>query len=131
MTSRQQQSRNGQHVRRSRRGERRRARAWMAGAVAFASFAFASFAPTAAVLGATLNWDPGLTASANGGGTGTWNPATGNWFNGTSDVAWTDTAGAADVASFGGTSGTVTLGTNLGALGVVFTAPGYTISGGG
>jgi autotransporter-associated beta strand protein len=43
-------------------------------------------------------------------------------------VAWTDTTGTSDTANFAGTAGTVTLGTNLGALGLSFTTPGYTIA---
>ena len=44
---------------------------------------------------------------------------------------WTDNTGANDTATFGGTAGTVTLNTNLGALGMVFTTAGYTFSGTG
>ncbi len=80
---------------------------------------------------ATLNWDPGLTSSAIGGGAGTWNLSTGNWFDSSipGDRAWTDTAGATDTAVFGGTAGAVTLGDNLGALGLSFGTAGYTVTG--
>lgn len=76
---------------------------------------------------ATLDWDADATAS-NGanGGTGTWNTAS-NWFN-------SGTSGAQafvnnDVAIFGGTGGTVTLGAARTANGINFNANGYTLSG--
>src|SRR5439155_7961584 len=87
-------------------------------------------APATAGLGATLNWDPGMTATATGGGNGTWDLAATNWFNGASDIAWTDTTGTVDIASFGGSAGSITLGANLGAVGLIFSAPGYTLNGG-
>jgi len=80
---------------------------------------------------ATFSWDPGLTPATPSGGVGTWDTATANWSNGTSDVAWTDATGTSDIAAFGGTAGAVTLNTSLGALGLIFTTPGYTISGTG
>ncbi len=81
----------------------------------------------------SLNWDPGLTGSAGGGGTGTWNlNSTANWFNGTADVFWSDnTATGSNSAVFGNTSGTVTLNSILSASNLQFTASGYTISGSG
>jgi hypothetical protein len=42
-------------------------------------------------------------------------------------VTWIDSTGTVDTATFGGT---VTLGSNLGALGLIFTTPGYTMAGG-
>jgi len=80
---------------------------------------------------AAYSWDPGLTPATPSGGDGTWDTTTANWSNGTSDLAWTDTAGTSDVAAFGGTAGTVTLNSNLGALGLIFTTPAYTLSGTG
>ena len=81
---------------------------------------------------ATLNWDPSLTPTKPSGGNGTWDLATTNWSNGTSDQVWTDTTGTADTAIFGGTSsGTVTLNSNVGAVGLQFTTEQYTISGTG
>jgi autotransporter-associated beta strand protein len=80
---------------------------------------------------ASLFWDAdGSSANGANGGSGTWDASTPNWFNGASDIAWTDLTGTTDTANFGPVAGTVTLGTNLGALGLVFTQSGYTISGG-
>jgi autotransporter-associated beta strand protein len=77
---------------------------------------------------ASLSWSS--TGNSTLGGTGTWDLSTPNWWNGSSGVVWTDTAGTADIAIFGGTAGTVTLGQNLGALGLVFNTTGYTIAAG-
>ncbi|MEP6669264.1 MAG: autotransporter-associated beta strand repeat-containing protein, partial [Chthoniobacter sp.] len=83
---------------------------------------------------ASLTWDGG-DATHNGtfGGTGTWDlNTTANWDNGAADVVWTDnSATGVDTAIFSGTAGTVTLNTNLSALGLQFTTTGYTISGTG
>jgi fibronectin-binding autotransporter adhesin len=79
---------------------------------------------------ATLNWDPSLTDSASGGGTGTWDlNNTADWFNGTSDVQWTDSSAAGvDVAVFGGPIGTVTLNSPLSAGELIFSSTGSTSS---
>jgi autotransporter-associated beta strand protein len=79
-------------------------------------------------LAANYSWDQGLTPLTPSGGTGTWDLATANWSNGSNDAVWTDLTGITDVATFGGTAGTVTVGTNLGAKGLVFTTPGYTLA---
>jgi autotransporter-associated beta strand protein len=81
----------------------------------------------------TLTWDPNLSSGANLGGTGTWdNNTTANWYNGASDVTWTDTTGNTDIAAFGGTAGTVTLNnTPIRANGLAFTTTGYTIGASG
>ncbi|BCU79727.1 autotransporter-associated beta strand repeat-containing protein [Luteolibacter sp. LG18] len=79
---------------------------------------------------AQLSWDPSLTPAIPSGGAGTWDLVTANWSNGASDLPWTDTVSYADTATFGGTAGTVTLSGTLAAKGLVFTAPGYTLSGG-
>ncbi len=81
---------------------------------------------------ATLYWDANGTSDGTGG-TGAWNssPFTYLWRNGSSTgtlQAWSDTTGKADTADFGGTAGIVTLGTNLGALGLVFESSGYTLA---
>ncbi|MGA2443220.1 MAG: autotransporter-associated beta strand repeat-containing protein, partial [Tepidisphaeraceae bacterium] len=111
---------------RMRRGRRA---AMLLSAVALSSFARHAGATT-------YTWDPGFTGASTGpsGGTGTWDlNTTADWYNSgtTSDVVWTDNTGANDTATFGGTAGTVTLNTNLGALGVVFTTAGYMFSGTG
>ncbi len=86
---------------------------------------------------AILYWDSDGQQNGTLGGTGTWDLNTTPNFSTTADnntgteSVWTDTTGTADVASFGGTAGAVTLNTSLGALGLVFSTPGYTISGTG
>jgi len=79
----------------------------------------------------SLFWDPLL--NGGGGGTGVWNfNNTANWWNGASDVKWTDnSASGTNSAIFGGTAGTVTLNSSLTASNLQFTAPGYTLSGAG
>jgi len=80
--------------------------------------------------GAQFTWDPGLTGGS--GGAGTWNLTSATWYNGTADVRWTDTSAAGtNTAVFGGTAGTVTLGTSLQASNLDFTIPGYTLAGSG
>ncbi len=69
--------------------------------------------PTNAV-GAVLSWDPGITGAAGGGATTSeateWKTSgAGNvWWNGTSNVAWTN----GNDATFAGTAGNVRLGGN-------------------
>ena len=70
-----------------------------------------------------LTWDPGSTNSAGGGGTGTWNTA--NWWNSSSDTSWQDGSDA----TFGGTSGTVTITSQVIPNNLVFASSGYTITG--
>ncbi len=74
-------------------------------------------------------WDPGLSNTDPGsGGTGTWDTTTPIWkLAGTSgDVVWPNTL--TNTATFAGTPGTVTVGANLNALGMVFNTAGYTIA---
>src|SRR5436309_818909 len=115
------------HISRAKSGTNSRRRTALLAGVALAAIGAAR-----PLLAATLNWDPGLTSTPTGGGLGTWDLATtSNWFNGAADITWTDSTGTADVASFGGTAGdVVTLGSNLGALGLNFATAGYNISGG-
>ncbi len=56
---------------------------------------------------ANLNWDPGLTNGATGGGAGTWDANDlANWFNGAADQQWTDISPlGTDTAIFGGSTG--------------------------
>jgi len=89
-------------------------------------------AGTAASHAQTLTWDPGL--SGGSGGAGTWNLTTADWFNSltAADTKWTDTSAlGTNQASFGGTAGTVSLGTSLSASNLQFTVSGYTLSGAG
>ncbi|MGF7055581.1 autotransporter-associated beta strand protein, partial [Bosea sp. OAE752] len=60
------------------------------------------------------------------GGSGTWDNATANWFNGSTTVPWASGA----VALFGGTAGTVTASGTVAASGITFSTNGYTITGG-
>ena len=69
----------------------------------------------------TLSWGP-----SGGGGSGTWNNTTVNWFNGSTAVPW---AGG-DTAVFGGTAGTVTVNGTVAVGGATFNTNGYTITGG-
>jgi autotransporter-associated beta strand protein len=82
--------------------------------------------------GQVLSWDPALTGGGSGG-TGVWNlNATANWFNGASDVPWTDvSAMGTNTAQFGGTAGTVTVNSSLTASNLQFTTSGYTLAGSG
>ncbi|MGC3992465.1 MAG: autotransporter-associated beta strand repeat-containing protein [Chthoniobacteraceae bacterium] len=89
-----------------------------------------SFTAALPSFAATYSWDAGLTPASPSGGTGAWDLSTADWSNGTTDQVWTDTTGT-DTATFGGTAGTVSVGTNLGALGLTFTTTGYTLNLGG
>jgi len=93
--------------------------------ISAASIALLIASPASA---ASFSWDQ--AGGGTLGGTGTWNTTNTNWWNGSSDVAWTDTTGTADTGTFAGTAGTVTVGTNLGALGLIFNTAGYTIASG-
>ena len=77
---------------------------------------------------ANLSWDADAIFN-NGtlGGTGTWNTALANWDNGATDTTWATNTIAGDTAIFAGTAGTVTLGTNINALGLTFNTTGYTL----
>lgn len=80
---------------------------------------------------AALFWDGGTTDiagdgdSASAGGTGMWDLTIKNWDAGAAPhVAWTN----GNDAVFGGTGGTVTLGTSLSAGNISFTSTGYTLA---
>ena len=88
------------------------------------SFLFVAGLFASSALAQTLNWDPGLTDSSGGGGAGTWSTGA-NWFNGTADAAWV----TGDIATFGGTAGTVTLSAAETADGLTFNTAGYTLGG--
>lgn len=84
---------------------------------------------------ANLYWDSDATAAGNNisngtglGGAGTWDTSELEWFNGTDNVAWSNSA--LDVAYFTGTAGTVTLGGPITVGGLVFTGADYTLTGG-
>jgi len=81
---------------------------------------------------ATYTWDSTASGGAPVDGTGAWSTGTANWWNGTTDIAWTSST---DTAVFGvnnGTAGTVTVGAvSVGAMTFNATASGnYTLSSG-
>ena len=68
-----------------------------------------------------------LTFGANGaGGTGSWDTTTTDWYNGTTNVPWTN----GDAAVFAGTAGTVTISSQVAASQVTFSTAGYVVQGG-
>ena len=83
---------------------------------------------------ANLYWDNDATSGGNTistgaglGGAGTWDTSAAKWFDGTNDIAWSNSA--LDVAYFTGTSGTVTLGGPITVGGLNFGVTGYNITG--
>lgn len=83
----------------------------------------------------TLYWDPGTTNSSSGGGSGTWDLSTPNWYDGntSSEVIWNNSgqSGGADDAVFGGpSSGTVSIATSINANTLTFNTSGYVLTGG-
>jgi len=95
---------------------------------------FAMMLATVPAQAATLYWDGGTVDAgdpgdgASAGGAGTWNTTIKNWDAGAGPhVAWINSNN--DTAIFGGTAGTVTLGTNVQVGGLRFDTSGYTISG--
>lgn len=90
-----------------------------------AALAAASLFASAAAPAAELTWDADGAASAELGGTGTWDLLGSTWDNAGTAQAWT----SADSAIFGTTAGTVTLGTDITAQGLTFSVDGYTLTG--
>jgi len=84
--------------------------------------------------GQTLNWDPGHVLNSSGNGGGTWDTSTTNWWNGSSDVVWSQigTTVSTNTAIFGGTDGSyaVTVSGQIAATNVTFNNSGYTLSSG-
>jgi autotransporter-associated beta strand protein len=79
---------------------------------------------------APLYWDDDDTTGDADGGTGTWNTSLTNWDDAATsgtDATWDN--GNFDTAIFGGTAGTVTLGTGITVGGLQFDAAGYTVTG--
>jgi len=70
---------------------------------------------------AVLTWGAGGAGNA-----GTWTTSTTNWWNGSTNVAWSSTA---NTAEFRGTAGTVDIGTGITAAGLNFYATGYDLAG--
>ncbi|MEO6477601.1 autotransporter-associated beta strand repeat-containing protein [Luteolibacter sp.] len=77
---------------------------------------------------ASLTWDADAIFNGTFGGTGPWNTSTLNWSNASADQAWTTNTITGDTGLFAGTSGTVTLGSAINALGLQFTTTGYTVA---
>ena len=75
---------------------------------------------------------PSLQWGASGtGGSGTWDTdSTANWFNGSSAVKWPAAGGTKDVATFGGTAGTVSLSGTVTANRLQFDTSGYVLQNG-
>ena len=74
----------------------------------------------------TLTWTPnGVTP----GGSGTWNTSTNTWTNGACCVKWSNVVFPPHDAVFGGTVGTVTLGSGITAHNITFNTDGYTLAG--
>ena len=81
-------------------------------------------------LAATLTFDANTATAGAQDGSGTWNTANVNWYNGTADLVWPN---ATDTAVFGaGTAGTytVTVAGTINAGGITFNQAGYTIGNG-
>ncbi|MEY4445497.1 MAG: hypothetical protein RL444_610 [Verrucomicrobiota bacterium] len=83
---------------------------------------------------ANLYWDSDATAAGNNisngtglGGAGTWDTSSLEWFNGTDNVAWSNSA--LDIAFFTGTAGTVTLGGPITVGGLNFGGADFTVAG--
>ena len=83
-------------------------------------------AAQAALAATPYAWDPNGPAAGTGGA-GFWNSSDPSWTaDGATFVPW-PTAGADNVAVFGGGGGTVTLNAPVAANGLTFAAPGYSI----
>lgn len=81
--------------------------------------AFSLTVTAISALAAPLFWDGTDTTANADGGSGIWDLTTTNWdtlASGGSNIDWTN-FGNTDIANFGGTGGTVTLGANMGASG--------------
>ncbi len=76
---------------------------------------------------ANLTWDPTGVPANPAGGNGTWNTTSSFWSNGSTDSVWTNANN--DSAIFGGTAGTVTLGTPITVNNLTFNTKGYNITG--
>jgi hypothetical protein len=84
---------------------------------------------TTPAFASSLSWTS--TGNSTLGGSGTWDTSSALWWNGASAQSWATNTTSGDTAVFAGTAGTVTLGTNINALGLQFTTTGYTITPGG
>jgi autotransporter-associated beta strand protein len=81
---------------------------------------------------ATYTWDANTSKTGAQDGTGSWGTATANWWNGTSDQVWNNSADNTAVFGASGTAGTVTLITGITVGGITFNSGvigNYTIAG--
>jgi fibronectin-binding autotransporter adhesin len=78
---------------------------------------------------ATLTWDADGTAGGATGGTGTWSTSALLWNNAGTMQAWNNAVN--NLALFGGTAGTVTLGSPVTVVGMTFNTTGYALEGNG
>ncbi|MEN3940415.1 autotransporter-associated beta strand repeat-containing protein [Prosthecobacter sp. SYSU 5D2] len=84
--------------------------------------------PCLPIPAANLTWDTDGTAGGATGGTGIWDLSALHWNNAGTLQAWQNTVSHA--AIFGGTAGTVTLGSPIAVTGMTFNSSGYSIVGG-
>lgn len=88
--------------------------------------ALAALISAQSVQAADFFWDPALSGTNAGSGSGTWDAANTNWFDGTSNVIWAD----ANRPVFGGADGpfVVTVANDFATTGLFFNKTGYTLS---
>jgi autotransporter-associated beta strand protein len=88
-------------------------------------------AVVSAVVPAALTWDADTGTPGAQDGSGTWdNGTTANWWNGSSDIAWSD-LGNATFGSGGTGAYTVTVANNVTISGLTFNSGNYTLTGAG
>ncbi len=84
---------------------------------------------------ANLTWDATPAVSGAQDGSGTWDTNTANWWTGAANATFNIfTPDTPTIGNSNGVAGTITLGTNINSLGIIFNAPSvgnYTIAGGG
>lgn len=86
-----------------------------------ASVLLLSVAAPMAASAQTLRFGP-----TGAGGSGVWDNATANWFNGSTAVPWA----SGGTGLFGGTAGTVTVNGTIAVGGMIYSSSGYTTTGG-
>ncbi len=82
-------------------------------------------AAVSAQAGTTYYWDPTGSKTTTGGGNGTWDTTSANWYNGASDVAWVN--GSSSYANFVANSTTLTYAVTM-AFGADITAGSLTFT---
>ncbi|MBB5030607.1 beta strand repeat-containing protein [Prosthecobacter vanneervenii] len=95
----------------------------------FVSMLAALAMPGRSTAASSLTWDADGTAGGSTGGTGTWSTSTALWNKSGTMVSWVNAN--SDIAIFGGTAGTITLGEAITAGGLTFNTDGYTLVGNG